>query len=60
VRGAGRYTPFAVTKGDTDEADIRHAESIKKLFVAARKGDRLKIVKLADFDPSETEENTDG
>jgi Phage derived protein Gp49-like (DUF891) len=47
-------------KGDTDEADIRRAESIKKLFAAARKGGQLKIVKLADFDPSETEENTDG
>jgi Phage derived protein Gp49-like (DUF891) len=40
-------------KGDTDEADIRHAESIKKTFVADRKAGRLTVVKLADFDPPE-------
>jgi hypothetical protein len=44
-------------KGDTDESDIRHAESIKKLFVADRKAGRLTVVKLADFDPPDAEEN---
>jgi len=44
-------------KGDTDESDIRSAESIKKSFVADRKAGRLTVVKLADFDPPDTEEN---
>jgi hypothetical protein len=43
-------------KGDTDEADIRDAESVKQSFIAARKAGRLNVVKLADFDPPEVEE----
>ena len=47
-------------KGDTDEADIRYAESIKKSFMAARKSGLLKVIMLADFDPPEAEESANG
>ena len=34
----------------------RGAEAVKKAFVADRKAGRLVVVKLADFDPADTQE----